>query len=165
MFSLFWNYLPLQMTWPFILTTRILFTQGCYVWLKLAQRFLRRRFWNFIKDFSLFHNYLLLEKDEAVHLNKLEFPAPRMFSAKFDWNKPFSSWEEIFWVSSTYFCYFVISSPWKRAWFFIWTNLNAFTQGCIAPSMVEIGQVVPEKKIFLIWKVYRLTDGQTDAGG
>ena len=29
-----------------------------------------------------------------------------------------------FQISSMYFRYFVIISPWKRAWSFIWTNLN-----------------------------------------
>ena len=33
------------------------------------------------------------------------------------------SWEEDL-ISSMYFCYFVIISPWKRAGPFIWTNLN-----------------------------------------
>ena len=50
-----------------------------------------------------------------------------------------------------YFRYFVIISPWKRAWPFIWTNLNNIptTQGWFTPSLVEIGpvHVVLEKKI------------------
>ena len=33
-------------------------------------------------------------------------------------------------------------------WFFIWTNWIPFTQGCFVPSLVEIGPVVLEKKIF-----------------
>ena len=55
------------------------FTQRCFVlmvWLMLAQWFWRRRFFNFINVFSLYHNYLPLEKGRALHLNKLS-PSPR----------------------------------------------------------------------------------------
>ena len=46
----------------------------CQVWLKLAKWFLRRRFLYFVNVFWLFCNYLPLEKDVALHLNKLESP-------------------------------------------------------------------------------------------
>ena len=49
---------------------------------------------------------------------------PRMLCAKFGWNWPSGSWEEDFLISSMYFRYFVLISPWKRARPFIWTNLN-----------------------------------------
>ena len=50
----------------------------CQVWLKLAQWFWRRRFFkNFFKVFSLFRNYLPLEKGGVLHLKKLESPSPR----------------------------------------------------------------------------------------
>ena len=52
-------------------------------------------------------------------------------------------------ISSMIFCYFVIISPWKLVWPFMWTNF--------VPSLVEIGPVVLEKKMKL-WKVYRQTD-------
>ena len=48
----------------------------CQVWLKLARRFWRRRFLNFVNVFSLFHNYIPLERGRALHLNKLESPSP-----------------------------------------------------------------------------------------
>ena len=60
----------------------------CQVWLKLAQWFWRRRFFNFVNVFSLFRNYLPLEKDRTFHLNKLESLYPRMLCAKFGWNCP-----------------------------------------------------------------------------
>ena len=47
------------------------------VWLKLAHRFWRRRFFNFINVFSLFRNYLPLEEGRALHLNKLESASPK----------------------------------------------------------------------------------------
>ena len=46
----------------------------CQVWLKMAQWFWRWRFLNFVNVFSLFHNYLPLEKGGALHLNKFESP-------------------------------------------------------------------------------------------
>ena len=48
----------------------------CLVWLKMAQRFLRRRFF-FINVILLFSNYLPLEKGRALHLKKLESPSPK----------------------------------------------------------------------------------------
>ena len=49
----------------------------CQVWLKLAQWFWRRRFLNSINVFSLFRNYLPLERGGTIHLKKLEFPSPK----------------------------------------------------------------------------------------
>ena len=56
------------------------------VWLKLAQRFLIRRFLKFVNVFSLFCNYLPLEKGWALHLNKLESPAPMDALCQISWN-------------------------------------------------------------------------------
>ena len=56
-----------------------------------------------------------------TNLNPLH---PRMLCVKFGWNWPSGSGEEDFLILSTYFRYFVIISPWKRAGHFIWTNLN-----------------------------------------
>ena len=85
----------------------------CQVWLKLAQWFWRRRFYNLVNVFSLFRNYLPLELGGALHLNKLESPSPiRMLCAKFGWNWPSGSGEEDFLISSMYLRYFIIISPW-----------------------------------------------------
>ena len=48
-----------------------------------------------------------------------------MLCAKFGWNWPSGSGEEHFWISSIYFCYFVINSHCKRTRVNIWTNLNS----------------------------------------
>ena len=48
---------------------------------------------------------------------------PRMLCAKFGCNWLSGSWGD-FYISSMYFLYFVIISPWERAGPFIWTNLN-----------------------------------------
>ena len=91
---------------------------------ELTQRFWRRRFLNFVNVFSLFYNYLPLEKGGAFHLTNLNPLHPRIPCAKYGWNWPSSSGEEDFLISSMYFHYFVIIYPWKRAGSFIWTNLN-----------------------------------------
>ena len=53
-----------------------------------------------------------------------------------------------FYISSMYFHYFVIISSWKRAEPFISANFNSLAQGCFVTSLVEIGPVFLEKKIF-----------------
>ena len=47
------------------------------VWLKLAHMFLRR-FLIFLNVFSQFHNYLAFKKGVVLHLNKREFPSPKI---------------------------------------------------------------------------------------
>ena len=53
---------------------------------------LEKIFLNFVNVFSLFRNYLPLEKGEALHLNKLEFPSPK--ECFVGWNWPSGSGEE-----------------------------------------------------------------------
>ena len=78
-FLLFCNYLPLKRAWDFIWTnlnplyTRMLCAK--FGW--NAQWFLRKRFLNFVNIYSLFRNYLPLEKDVTLYLNKLESSSPK----------------------------------------------------------------------------------------
>ena len=53
-----------------------------------------------------------------------------------------------------YFRYFVIISPWKRAGPFIEMNLNPLCLRKLFPSLIEIGLVVLEKKIFNFVNVF-----------
>ena len=79
----------------------------CQVWLKLAQWFWRRRFLNFLNVFSLFRNYLPLEKGGALHLNKLESLFTQgCFVTSLVENSPKGSGEEDFLISSMYIRYF-----------------------------------------------------------
>ena len=57
----------------------VLITQGCFVpsLVEIGSVVLRRRFFNFVNVFSLFRNYLPLEKGGAHYLNKLESPSPK----------------------------------------------------------------------------------------
>ena len=52
------------------------------------------------------------------------------------------------------FCYFVIISPVKRAGPFIWTYINPNHLLMFVPSLVKIGQMVLEKRFFLISSMY-----------
>ena len=79
-FSLFHNYLPLEKGRALLLNKLESPSPKdalCQVWLKLAQWFWRRRFFNFVNVFSLFRNYLPLEKVGALHLDKLISPSPK----------------------------------------------------------------------------------------
>ena len=49
----------------------------CQVWLKLAQWFWRRLFFNFVKVFLLFRYYLPLEEGRSLHLNSTEDPSSK----------------------------------------------------------------------------------------
>ena len=72
-----WNYLPLEKGGALhlnILEFPLPKDALCQFWLKLVLWFWRRTFLNFVSVFSLFHNYLPLEKGGTLHLNKFEFP-------------------------------------------------------------------------------------------
>ena len=72
---------------------------------------------------------------------------PRMICAKSGLNWPSGSGEDLS-MAPLQFYIFVIISPLKKTWLFIWTNLIPFTQGEFAPSLIEFGLLVLEKKIF-----------------
>ena len=113
------NYLPMKMGHEIPITKDVL----CQVWLKLAQWCWRRIFLNFVSVSSLFRNHLTLKKDVGLHLNKCETPSPQDASCRFV-EIGIVVLEKIFKTSPMYFRCFVNFFPWKRAWFFIWTNLN-----------------------------------------
>ena len=89
-FSLFLNYLPLEKVEALYLNkfeSPSLKDPLYKIWMLFALWFWRRRFLNFINAFSVFRNYLPLEKVEALHLNKPEFFLPKdVFFTKFGWN-------------------------------------------------------------------------------
>jgi hypothetical protein len=79
----------------------------------LAQWFWRRRFLNDPTPFLHFCDYLPLEKDLALHLNKLEFPSPKIICDKFDLFWTAGSGEDFQKLSVSFYS-FAIISPWKR---------------------------------------------------
>ena len=149
-FSRFRNYLPLQKSGALYLN-KIESPSSkdalCQVWLKLARWFWRRRFLNFINVFSLFRNYLPLEKGGALHLNKLEFPSPKdalgqvwLKLAQWFWRKRFLNNFNII----LHFRYYL---PLEKGGAL---HLNKFEspspKECFVTSLVENGPVVLEKK-------------------
>ena len=109
-------------------------------------------------DFSnllmYFRNFVIISPWPFIwtKLNPLH-PLGRILCAKFGWNMPSGSGEEDLLKLSMYF-QFHNYLPLEKNWPFTWTNLNPFTQGLIMPSLVEIGPVVLEKKIFWNLSMY-----------
>ena len=110
----------------------------------------------FVNVFLLFHNYIHLEKGAALFLNKLGFRSPKdalckvwLKLAKWFWRRRFVN---VFSLFRNYL-------SWKRAWPFIWTNLNPLYLRMHCAKFGWIGSVVLEKKMKM-WNVYRQTDGQ-----
>ena len=105
-FSLFRNYLPLGKGGALHLNKPKSPSPKdalCQVGLKLAKWFWRRRFLNFVNVFSLFGNYLSLEKGGALYLNNLESPSPEdaLFQvwlklAKWFWRRRFFNFVNVF---------------------------------------------------------------------
>ena len=120
------------------------------VWLKLVQWFWRR----IRPSILLFLNYPPLEKGMAFHLYLHPF-YPRMLCANFLIDPAILKKKIFKFISSMYFHYFEIVSPWKKRSFE--PTLIPFTQGCFVPSMVKIGAVDLEKKMKM-WKVFRRAD-------
>ena len=79
---------------------------------------LEKTLFKFRQRFSLFHNYFSLEKERALHMNKMESLHPRMHCGKFGWKWPSGSGEDFFANLSL--------SPLGKGQdpAFIWTNLN-----------------------------------------
>ena len=75
-----------------------------------------------VNVFTLFRNYLPLEKGVTLYFNKFESPLPREALCQV-WLK-LTQWFYRFLISSMYFRYFLIISSSKRGWPFISTNLN-----------------------------------------
>ena len=111
----------------------------CQVWLKLAQWFWRRRFFNFVNVFSLFRNYLPLEKGGAHYLNKLESPSPKdalcqvwLKLAQWFWRRGFLNFVNVFSLFRNYLPFekgrslhlnkFKSPSP-NDAWCQVWLKL------------------------------------------
>ena len=87
--------------------------------MKLTKWFYRRRFLDFVNFCLLFHKYLPLEKDVALHLSKFKFPL----------SKDALCWVLLklaVWFLRTRFLNFLHvfslfrNSPWKRVWSFLY---------------------------------------------
>ena len=96
----------------------------CQYCLKFAQWFWRRRFLNFVNVFSLFHNYLPLEKGGPFIWTKFNPLSHKdalcqiwLKLARWFWRRRFLNFVNVFSL-------FPNNPPWKRAGPFIWTKFN-----------------------------------------
>ena len=162
-FSLFRNYFPLEKGGVLHLNnleSPLPKDALCQVWLNLALWFWRRRFFNFVNVFSLLRTYPPLEKGRALHLKKLESPAPKdalcqvwLTLAQWFWRRGFLYFVNEFSLFRTY-------PPWKRAGSFIWGNLITLHQGILC---AKFGWNWPSGSGEEDENVKSLqTDGQTD---
>ena len=74
--------------------------------------------------------------------------------------------KKFFLILSMYFHYFIIISPWKRAWPFIWTNLNPLHPGILCAKFGwnwPSGSGEEDKNVKSL-QTDRQTDRQTDDG-
>ena len=97
-------------------------------------------------------NYLPLEIDGALYFQNLNF----FFTQRCYVLSLVVIGQVVFNILSMYFRYFIIISPWKRAWPFIWTYWIPITQGCFVSSLHGFGQVVREKIFYNVVNVYLL---------
>ena len=119
----------------------------CQDWLKFAQWFWKREFFNFVNVFSLLCNYLPLENGRTFHLKKLESPSPKdalwqvwLKLVQWFWRRRFLNFVN---VISLFHNYLPLEkeNSFEQTWILI-------TQGCFVPRLVQIGSVVLQKKIF-----------------
>ena len=114
----------------------------CPSLLEIPQMILEEKILNLLKVFSLFRYYLPLEMRVAI-----KYPLCYVWSVEFDSMAIEKKNVLIKFDVSSLFRYHVPFKKsvalisFKRTWI-------PFTQGCFEPSLVEIGPVVPEKKIF-----------------
>ena len=111
--------------------------------------------WNWPRedDFSnllmYFRNYLLspFGKELVLNLSKLDSPSSKDTLGQVSLKLAYWFWRRTFLKTINVFHNFVIISPLKRAQPLILTNMNLLHQKWFVPSLVEIGQLVLEKKI------------------
>ena len=118
-----------------------------------------------VEDFwisSMYFCYFVIispwKKGGALYLNKLESPSPKDALCKFVWNWLSGSGEEDYLISSMYFRYFVIFSPWKRAGPSSEQTWIPSTKGCLCQVWLKLAQWFWRRR----WKCEKFTDGRTD---
>ena len=84
------------------------------VWVKFAHWFWRRTFLNLVNVFSLFRNYLPLEKGGALLKKNFSAHILGCFVLSLVEISLVILEKKNFLILTKYFCYFVIISPWKR---------------------------------------------------
>ena len=149
----------LRIKWSLFEKILVFFTQGCLVssWTESGSGEE-----DFKTCFMYFNHFIIIFSWTRVwpfiwtNLNPLH---PRMLLPS--WLKLAQGfWRRRFINFSMYFCLFIIISPWKKIWSFIWTNLNSSHSRILkVSSLGDIGPVVLGKNIKM-WKVYRWMDNR-----
>ena len=149
----FCYYLQCKKVWPFDLNklkSSLPRDAFCQVWLKLAQ-------WSREEDFfksSIYFDYFVNISPWKKERPFIERPWIPFIQGYFVLSLvqigSVVLEKKIFKISHCIFCNFIIIAFWKKAKPFIWSNLNPYTQGWFVASLVEIGLVVLEKRIFQI---------------
>ena len=163
-FQLFPKYLcPWKGCGPSFVQTWSPCTQGCFVssLVGIGSVVLEKKIFKFRQRFSLFHNYFPLEKERALHMNKLESPSPKnalwqvwLKVAQWFWRRFF------FLIVFLLICHYLPLEKGRTRPSFEQTWIS-FTQICIVPDFVDIGSVVLEniftfrQCIFTISLLYR----------
>ena len=119
--STFWelNGSSFEQTW-------IPFTKGCFVpnLVKIVPVVLEKIFQI---SAMYFHYFVIISPWKKVGpfiwINLISLNT-RMLCAKFSWNWPSGSGEEDFQMLAMYFRYFIIISPWEKAWPFYWAKFK-----------------------------------------
>ena len=124
----------MRIKWFFFEQNWIPFTQGCFVpsLVEIGSVVLEKKI--SLISTMYFHYFVIISpwKRAGPFIWTNLYPLhPRMLCAKFGWNWLSGSGEEDFWISSMYFRYFVIISPWRRVGPFIWTNMNLLHPGIL----------------------------------
>ena len=121
--------------------------------------FWRRGFFNFVDVFSLFRNYLPLEKRGTLHLNKLESLHPRMLFAKFGWNWPSGSGDKRFLNFVDVFSLFRNYLPLEKGGALHLNKLESPSpKNALCQVWLKLAQWFWRRR----WKCEKFTDGQTD---
>jgi hypothetical protein len=79
-----------------------------------------------------------LENSYPLHFKKIESPSPKDNSCQVWLKLAQWFWRRRFLNDTTHFYIFVIISPLKRTWPFIWTNLNSFHPRIICTKFYSI---------------------------
>ena len=133
----------------------------CLVWLKLAQWFWRRRFLNFVNIFSLFRNYLPLEKGGPLHLNKLETPSPKDALCQVWLKLAQWLWRRRFLISSKYFRYFRNYLPLEKGGSLYLNKLESLSpKDALCQFWLKLAQWFWTRR----WKCEKFTDGRRTTG-
>ena len=124
---------------------------------EIGRLVLERKIFKLVNVFSLFRNYLPLEKGGAIHLKKNDYPSVKddfcqvwLKLAQWFWSRRFINFVNVFFLFRNYL-------PLEKG------TCVPFTKGCFVLSLVEIGPIVLEKKIFKFRQCKLLTPSLKDA--